>query len=277
MLCLPSCESADNLLRIHRPETEIWTTHLADRLLSKSSGVRTARDSTIRILDLCTGTGCISLLLHSLLHRSLLSLEILGIDLLAGAINLAQRNLYHNVSKRLLPPSASSQVLFAEADLFKSEEIWHKIGGGEWDVVVSNPPYISPQAYNHTTTRAVRNWEPKTALVPPSSSASFRTGDEGSSLSDASIGDRFYPRILDLAGKSGARMVAMEVGDMAQAERVAALVLQSKEWSRCEIWRDGLSTVQGTIETQIIQGEEVVVRGQDNGRVVMGWRRLVAC
>ncbi|KAL8994763.1 MAG: hypothetical protein Q9188_006980 [Gyalolechia gomerana] len=246
----------------------MWTIHLADHVLSKSSTIAKPRDTPLRILDLCTGTGCISLLLHALLHRSHSSLEILGVDLFPTAIRLARQNVHHNVSKRLLSPSASTQIRFEEADIFKSEGIWQNGSDREWDIVVSNPPYISPKEYNRTTTRSVRNWEPKTALVPPPPSTSFTA--EGNN--DASIGDRFYPRILDIAASSGAKIVAMEVSDIAQAQRVAGLVLQTREWARCEIWRDGLSTLHGIYETQVINGQEVVVRGQGNGRVVVGWR-----
>ncbi|KAL8954768.1 MAG: hypothetical protein Q9193_007093 [Seirophora villosa] len=66
-----------------RPETETWATHLATLIPTHPSLLLRGSDATpqaLRILDLCTGTGCIALLLHSLLHRTHPSLHILGID-----------------------------------------------------------------------------------------------------------------------------------------------------------------------------------------------------
>ena len=37
----------------------------------------------------------------------------------------------------------------------------------QWDLLTSNPPYISPSGFSLSTSRSVRNWEPKLALVPP--------------------------------------------------------------------------------------------------------------
>ncbi|KAL8715675.1 MAG: hypothetical protein Q9225_006328 [Loekoesia sp. 1 TL-2023] len=252
---------------IPRPETEIWTAHLAEHILSYTPLFSWTRDGPLRILDLCAGTGCISLLLHSLLYRSHPSLEILGIDISPTAISLARRNLQYNHSKNLLQPTAISQVHFQTGDIFKSEGVWQE-GDGEWDIVVSNPPYISPAGFNHTTARSVRNWEPKTALVPlPAGSVTDKE-----SYSDASIGDRFYPRILEIAAGVRAKVVAMEVGDMTQAQRVTDLVLQMKEWSGCEIWRDGVSERDRKHETQSIGDTDVIVRGEGNARAVITWK-----
>ena len=54
---------------IPRPETEIYTTRLAEclRNISHSRG-KSGREG-LRILDLCSGSGCIALLLHSLLKQ----------------------------------------------------------------------------------------------------------------------------------------------------------------------------------------------------------------
>ncbi|RAK77496.1 uncharacterized protein BO72DRAFT_339008, partial [Aspergillus fijiensis CBS 313.89] len=71
----------------------------------------------LRILDLCTGTGCITLLLHALLSPSYPSLKIVGIDIHPPAIRLAQKNLRHNITLGDLPARASQDVEFRRADV----------------------------------------------------------------------------------------------------------------------------------------------------------------
>ncbi|KAL8644766.1 MAG: hypothetical protein Q9210_007081, partial [Variospora velana] len=176
------------------PETEAWASHLAALILNPSFPFPHGGDQPcLRILDLCTGTGCITLLLYSLLHCTHPSLQILGIDISARAVALARCNLHHNTAKNLLHRSAREQVRFEEGDVFDSGKKWER----EWDIVVANPPYISPEDFNRTTARSVRNWEPKVALVPDSSS------DAGVILEadEEKAGDAFYPRIMAIAKK----------------------------------------------------------------------------
>ncbi|KAL9602845.1 MAG: hypothetical protein Q9219_001540 [cf. Caloplaca sp. 3 TL-2023] len=276
---------------IPRPETETWTTHLANYFLPPP---RQDPRNALRILDLCTGTGCISLhLLHSLLHHhrqkqpTPLSLQILGIDISPIAITLARRNLQHNVSRNLLPPtSATSQISFLEADIFvdeEEEEATWRYQNPRWDIIVANPPYISPRGFETATTRSVRNWEPRRALVPPPpppvpsyftiNPATPTTAATAERNPDHEVGDSFYPRILAIAADVGAKVVAMEVGDMAQAGRVAGMVMKKGVWERCEIWRDGWGgrTEEGE-DVWRVGGGDVKVRGKGEGRVVVGWK-----
>ena len=138
----------------------------------------------------------------------------------------------------------------------------------KWDILVSNPPYISPRSFDNTTAKSVRDWEPKSALVPPGV-ISKTTGD----LGDASIGDAFYPRLLDIAKRVSAKVVLFEVADLAQATRVAGMVLKGKEWDRCEIWRDwpGQGGTEGWGKVQV-GGRGVNVVGEGNGRALLAWK-----
>ncbi len=151
-----------------RPETEAYTVYLAEKLGEKlrQGSPGTSRD--LNILDVCTGTGCIALQLHSQLRRSapLSSPLVLGIDISPTAVSLARRNLKHNTQLNLLPPvpasPSSSQeqpVQFALADLFSPDLLATLQGANHsWDVMVSNPPYIPRRGFAHDTARAVRNW-----------------------------------------------------------------------------------------------------------------------
>ncbi|KAL7271002.1 hypothetical protein RUND412_006270 [Rhizina undulata] len=204
------------LTETRRAETEHYTTHLASLI---ASHIPHRINKNLNILDLCTGTGCIPLLLYSLLSRSGYDIAARGIDISPHALSLARRNLVHNF------PSGDVVVEFVRADVFSGNEMTSGTGDRQWDVVISNPPYISPSSYAHSTTRSVRNFEPKLALVPPTPSASF-----------VHPGDTFYPRISQLAVKLGSSAVMAEVEGWEQARRV--LELWRDQWAGVTIWQD---------------------------------------
>lgn len=95
------------------------------------------------VLDLGTGSGCI---LITLLLESAAS-EGLGVDACPKALEVAKRN-----SRRLSAKGAS----FIRSDWYESVE-------GRFDLIVSNPPYVSAKEYE-TLSREV-HWEPKAALT----------------------------------------------------------------------------------------------------------------
>lgn len=239
-----------------RPETESITLRLAARL-------RDARrsSSSLRILDLCTGTGCISLLLHAQLQASLDHVDILGVDSSAPAISLADRNIDHNIKKGFLSQSARDEVHFTRSDMFSP------MNGDymkrEWDTLIANPPYISPKEFRAVTARSVRRWEPKSALVPSTT--------ESPLPSDVEVGDSFYPRLLDIAERVNAKLFFVEVADLDQAKRVAGLVLKQQRWAGCEIWKDmpdHKAECAGNIQ---LLRRNVPILGAGNGRAVLAW------
>lgn len=80
----------------------------------------------MRILDMCTGSGCI---LVSLLHYSN-DCQGMGADISEAALKTARRN-----AEGLLKEAALEKVTLVQSDLFERIE-------GCFDVIVSNPPYI---------------------------------------------------------------------------------------------------------------------------------------
>lgn len=98
-----------------------------------------------RILDMCTGSGCI---LISLLHYSNWC-EGVGADISAKALEVASKN-----AANLL--ETEKQPLMTESNLFEKIE-------GKFDVIVSNPPYIRTDVID-TLMPEVKDFEPMQAL-----------------------------------------------------------------------------------------------------------------
>jgi len=174
---------------------------------------------------------------------------ILGVDISPIALNLAQKNLTHNVNHGLLSRRACTDIHFQRADVLGRgndsiptvEEVLPKYFSqpgasnelsGRCDLLISNPPYISTSDFrNGTTSRSVRLFEPRLALVP-SGSDSLENTD--------TLEDVFYRRILTLSIKLQAKITVLECGDMMQARRVvkmyAAMTSSHPDESSAEIW-----------------------------------------
>lgn len=99
----------------------------------------------MRILDMCTGSGCI---LISLLHFSN-GCSGIGADISPEALEVAGKN-----AARLLGTAENAE--FLQSDLF--DEI-----KGRFDIIVSNPPYI-PTSVIGTLMPEVKEHEPLSAL-----------------------------------------------------------------------------------------------------------------
>ncbi|KAJ5279908.1 hypothetical protein N7478_005280 [Penicillium angulare] len=193
-------------------------------------------EKPLRVLDLCTGTGCIALLLHTLLAPQFKDLMILGVDISDNALNLARTNLEYNLRQGLLSNDALTQVHFQRADVLNRglgagltvkealEQHFNGLGGKSephsalgLDLLISNPPYISTVDFrNGTTSRSVRRFEPELALVPPATSKS-------AILEGCNPEDIFYHHILTLSLQSVAKTTVLECGDIMQARRVVAM------------------------------------------------------
>ena len=113
--------------------------HIADLLPSLK------RRPAQRVLDLCTGSGCLAILAARTFRRA----EIDAIDLSPGALAIARKNVArHRVGRR---------VHVKRSDLFAA------VSGVRYDLILTNPPYVSagamaqlPAEYRH---------EPRLALA----------------------------------------------------------------------------------------------------------------
>lgn len=252
---------------------------MAECILEERRKQGSKSNGPLRILDLGTGTGCIPLLLHACLFRSISDLQLVGIDIAPKAIALARKNLQWNVARHNLDISARRQISFQLGDIRETNILQHKVLGKDWDIVISNPPYISPEAFNTDTSRSVRNFEPGLALMPPSK---YDTGSGGMIKHDYlnNEGDTLYPAILNIAKNANTKLVVLEVSDLSQAIRVASIALKLKHWDSVEVWRDSLNfdqsqAVDGEVllNQLVVEGHEVLLRGTGNGRAVVCWKK----
>ena len=151
----------------------------------------------MRILDLCTGSGCILL---SLLHYSN-DCEGTGVDISKEALQVAAQN---------------AELLGIRADFLKSD-LYEKVTG-KFDLLVSNPPYIERKVIP-TLMEEVREYDPYIAL------------DGGEDGLD------FYRRIIggaqDYLKRGG--QILMEIGS-GQAKAVSELLYEAgfKEIDVCK-------------------------------------------
>lgn len=132
---------------IPRPETEEWVSWLIEQLQS-------AKNESLTILDLCTGTGCIALALAHALPKA----RVVGIDINPAAVELALSNQRHN---------GLANVTFMQSDLFT-------VFGDDqtFDLIVSNPPYVTKAEYG-VLDPSVRDWEDRNALVAEQQGLAF--------------------------------------------------------------------------------------------------------
>ena len=122
---------------IPRPETEelvMWAIQVAKEFPSP------------RILDLCTGSGCIAIALKKLIPAA----TVTAIDLSAEALTIAQENA----------TKLGADVRFLADDVLKGVP---QLGNEQFDIIVSNPPYI-PISEREAMHINVTNFEPAMAL-----------------------------------------------------------------------------------------------------------------
>jgi len=172
---------------IPRPETE----HLVERVIELAANL-----SEPRVLDVGTGSGAIAIALAHHLPKAVFTV----IDLSAPALAVARQNALRN--------DVSTRMRFLHGDLFAP------VAGEAFDIVVSNPPYVS-SADRASLSVEVRDYEPALALF-----------DDPNPGSDGlEIYRRFIPAAFQALTPGG--LLAIEFG-YSQAHAVAKLLAHAK-------------------------------------------------
>lgn len=180
---------------IPRPETEelcAWIT--ADSKASASP----------KVLDIGTGSGCIAITLQLDMPES----KVTAWDISADALDVAREN---------------AQQLGANVNFVKLDALNAK-PEGEWDVIVSNPPYICEKEKKDMAVNVLEH-EPHTALfVPDADPLLFYRAITRLAVQTLSKGGRLYFEINPIYADDTCRMM--------QAEGMTAVELRSDMYGK---------------------------------------------
>jgi release factor glutamine methyltransferase len=105
----------DSRVLIPRPETEL----LVDLIVKANN-----QHADLKIIDLCTGSGCIAIALAKALHTE----TVIALDKSSDALELAKQNAIENKVK----------LHFIEDDLLHLHHTY-----SSFNIIVSNPPYVT--------------------------------------------------------------------------------------------------------------------------------------
>lgn len=169
-----------------------------EELVSKTINyIKKFFNNKINILDIGTGSGCISITLK----KELSDVNITAVDISESALKLAKQNALEN----------NCDIQFIQSDLFQNVH-------GKYDVIISNPPYIS---YNEEIDDIVKNNEPHLAL--------YAKND----------GLYFYQKIISMASNylNEKNMIAFEIGNL-QAKKIKEIGLSYFPSSKIIVERD---------------------------------------
>lgn len=177
---------------IPRPETE----ELVELLVLSSKEGHVPQ----RVLDLGTGSGAIAIALARAWPKS----SFVAVDISAEALALARENAIQN--------RVDERICFLQSDWFSNVR-------GEFDLIVSNPPYVRTGYLQHAPREL--HYEPRVALDG---------GADGLAAISRII--RESPRYLRPHGALYLECAAD------QGEHVRELLIQSKSFEKIEIIRD---------------------------------------
>ena len=168
---------------IPEQDTEVLVETALEELKRRGLG-----EAPLRILDLCTGSGCILL---SLLHE-LRNVGGLGTDLSEEALEAAREN--------------AVRLGLQERAAFRQGDLWEPVGDERFDLIVSNPPYVP--------TEVIPTLEPE-----------VRCGEPYAALDGGEDGLVFYRRIMrEAAGHLKPSGIIIVESGFDEAPQIAALM-----------------------------------------------------
>ncbi len=159
---------------VPRPETEELVRGVVERAERSFKG---SVEAPLRILDICTGSGCIAWSVAAALPGA----QVFGCDISSQALGIARGQEVYAADGE-----GRAAVKFFECDILAEdalERIARECGEAKFDIVVSNPPYVC-ESEKALMRRNVLDFEPAIALFVPDSNPLL-----------------FYRRIAELSGK----------------------------------------------------------------------------
>ncbi|HMU41656.1 MAG TPA: peptide chain release factor N(5)-glutamine methyltransferase [Ignavibacteriaceae bacterium] len=138
--------SVDSSVLIPRPETEL----LVDTIIEEN------KNTTLKILDIGTGSGIIAIALAKSLEQP----ELFAIDISEAALANAKKNAIKN--------DVTDRIKFLQLDVRSDLSLLKE----SFDIIVSNPPYISKDEFPKLQTE-LRVFEPAIALTDYADGLSF--------------------------------------------------------------------------------------------------------
>ena len=137
---------------IPRPDTETLVIEIIEgvKTLVAARALAGENARAVRVLDLCTGSGCVAVAVAKNRQSSKRDIEIVATDISPTALMIARENATaHKVDDR---------IEFLEGDLFAA-----LAPDAKFDIIAGNPPYI-PTAEIDTLDPEVAKHEPRLAL-----------------------------------------------------------------------------------------------------------------
>ena len=151
---------------IPRPETEI----LVETVIENSN-----KELHLKILDIGTGSGNIAISIS----KNLINATVWGIDTSDEALKVAEENSINN--------SVDERTSFAKKNILNGFQFDEK----EFDIIVSNPPYISKNDYQNLMPE-LKNFEPSISLTDDNDGLTFYREISMKAKSILKTGGRIY-------------------------------------------------------------------------------------
>jgi len=139
---------------IPRPETETLCRIAIDAamMMFRSRSAYGEQALPVRILDLCTGSGCIAWTMALSVPDS----KIVAVDICEDALKLA--------SSQPFDMDKTRRPLFMQADIFDDDALESAVSScPKYDIILSNPPYVL-ESQKKEMKRNVLDFEPALAL-----------------------------------------------------------------------------------------------------------------
>ena len=215
----------DENVLVPRFDTEILVEkalgYVKSRVAKASPEVQRVREDVIgepsgeiRVLDMCTGSGCIAIAIEREGARLSEQIEVSACDISDRALEIARKNAGIN----------GSRVRFFKSDMFDAVD-------GRYDLIVSNPPYIRTDEIE-TLAPEVRDHDPMIALDGGADGLLFYRSIAEGAVRHLKVGGRIfleigcdqYEDVRDILEKAGFSQIDL-TRDLAGKDRVVSAAL----------------------------------------------------